>query len=408
MRLTWLVLVSQLAFAAPLRLAVVYGHNGGDGPRAALRFAEADAARFAQVLTEVGLVAPEDLKLLRGQPVASLLSALEWARGRSEGRETLLFLYVSTHADANRGLLPGREVLDWKTLKAALTATGARVRVAIIDGCESSGILETGARPAPSFTIEARESLSVKGEVFITSSASNEPSLEAGAFRGSVFTQHLVAGLRGSADRSGDGRVSLDEAYRFAFERTQEGLAGQHAGFANRLVGYGELPLTFLDRAGGLLLPDGMTALLVRDEQTREPVAYVRGPFAPRLALPPGRYHLELERPEGAREGTTTVRAQVFAPLELDQLGLVTREAHLVKLAAGHCLHVELEQPTPLLRAVASRLESGPCEGPVTLRLSTTEVGLEARVGARRERFAPGGAVDELAARLKAFAEATP
>ena len=37
---------------------------------------------------------------------------------------------------------------------------------------------------------------------------------------GSYFSHHLASGLLGDADRSADGRVTLAEAYAYAYERT--------------------------------------------------------------------------------------------------------------------------------------------------------------------------------------------
>jgi hypothetical protein len=380
--------VPALAHAAPVRVAIVYGHNGGDGPRTPLRYAEADAARVAQALTEVGQVNRENLQLLQGQSVAKLLAALDWAKGRVADRDSVLLVYLSAHADATRGLLPGREQLEWKTLKAAIAATNAKVRVTIVDGCQSSGLLEAGAHVAPTFAIDASESLTVKGDVFITSSASNEPSLEAGQFRGSVFTQHLVAGLRGAADKSGDGRVSLDEAYRFAFERTQEGSSGQHAGFANRLTGYGELQLTSLERASGLVLPEG--AVTVRDADSAEPVISVRG--SARLALPPGRYRVEVEQNGAVKEGGAVVTPGAFERVDVSQLGTSAKQARLLRLGATQgpsALDVVLPRPDPVLLDVAARLRALSSTSPRQLTLERENALVVVSSGAWRASFKP-------------------
>lgn len=60
------------------------------------------------------------------------------------------------------------------------------------------------------------EARSYEGRVYITSSAAGERAQESDEIQGSVFTHYLLAGLRGAADDSGDRRVSLEEAYRFA------------------------------------------------------------------------------------------------------------------------------------------------------------------------------------------------
>ena len=350
-------LASAAAWGAPLKLAVVYGHNGGSAARAPLKYAEADAVRVSQALTEVAGVAPENLKLLTGRPLAELEAALAWAKSRAASNpQTSLVVYLSSHADAQAGLLPGAEVLPWAKLKSLVAGTGAKARVTIVDGCQASGLLEAGAREAPSFTIEAEDQLTVKGDAFITSSASDEPSLEAGQFQGSVFTQHLLAGLRGAADRSGDGRVSLEEAYRFAFERTTAGQSGQHPGFATRLAGYGELVLSAPAAASGLLVPEGVTRLTVKDAGG-QPLISVREPEARRLAVPPGAWLVQVEQVGGTREGRVTVTKGRFTSVEVDRLGAVGRAVSLVRLGQdAPCYAVRAGRVDPRVSALVARL----------------------------------------------------
>src|SRR5207248_10935165 len=59
----------------------------------------------------------------------------------------------------------------------------------------------------------------------------------------------LAGGVLGGADRSGDGRVTLFEAYAYAYDRTvadtAESAAGaQHPTFSYDLAGNGDLVLT--------------------------------------------------------------------------------------------------------------------------------------------------------------------
>ena len=392
--LTTALLLGAVAWGAPLRLAVVYGHNGGSAGRPPLKYAEADAARVAQVLEELGGVGSGDLKLLQGRPVAELFAALDWAGARAATNpQSSLVVYVSAHADAQRGLLPGGEALEWGKLKALIAATKAKARVTIVDGCQSSGLLEASAREAPTFTIAATDELTVKGDAFITSSASDEPSLEAGQFQGSVFTQHLVAGLRGAADRSGDGRVSLEEAYRFAFERTTEGQSGQHPGFATRLSGYGELVMSSPGQASGLLVPDGVERLSVREVSGRALVS-VRRPEARRLAVPPGTWIVQVEQSAGVREGPVVVARGAFASVEIDRLGAMSRPVSVMRLGdAPPCFEVRAERAEPRLSSVATRIQASarrcePGQAPLATVLVQSTPGGQVRV------LTPGDSLD--------------
>lgn len=357
----WLALIlSTPALAGVKRLAIVYGHNSGGGPRAPLRYAEQDASRVAKVFVEAGQIEPGRVRLLRGRPVAELFAALEWARQEAkQDPQTLLFVYVSTHATADDGLLPGSEQVRWKELKRRVAATGAKARVTIVDACQSSGLIETAAKEAPSFTIEAEDRLTVQGDAFITSSASSEPSLEAGQLRGSVFTQHLVAALRGAADVTQDGAVSLDEAYRFAYERTAGGESGQHPGWAMRLSGYGEIVVTRLGAGPGLLVPPGVERLVLRDPSSRDVVLSAVRPAAERLLVPAGDWLVELEREGRRKEGRVSVPASGFGLVDEGRLTARAVPANIVRLglSPGTCPAIELATPLPVLEALRQRLQ---------------------------------------------------
>ena len=80
----------------------------------------------------------------------------------------------------------------------------------IVDSCRSGALFaQKGGTPIAPFGVHLVDDLPSKGEATITSSAADENSLELREIRGSVFTHHLISGLRGAADISGDGRVSL-------------------------------------------------------------------------------------------------------------------------------------------------------------------------------------------------------
>lgn len=303
-----LALVAAL-LAAPIaagaetrRLAVVVGNNAGTGELPPLRFAEADAGKVARVLVELGQVPPEDLYLLQGRPVRdleqalSLLSARVAEIHRSPDARAVLIFFFSGHSDGE-GLELGRERLLFPQLKAMLTATGAEVRIAFIDACRSGAALQAkGGRPAPPFAIRLSDELTTTGEAFLTSSAADEVALESREVAGSFFTHHLVSGLRGAADASGDGQVTLAEAYRYAYDKTLSATAAtlggaQHPAYDFRLSGQGELVLTMLQKATSALeLPQGLDRALVTDVARDQVVAEMAGGSGRTVALTPGTY----------------------------------------------------------------------------------------------------------------------
>ena len=80
------VLAAGLAYAGPLKLAVVYGHNGGTQSRPALRFAQNDASRVADPRLYMRLAA----KVLRNVVAAVTTVASNVNMGLSGGVATTI------------------------------------------------------------------------------------------------------------------------------------------------------------------------------------------------------------------------------------------------------------------------------------------------------------------------------
>ena len=208
------------------RVAMVVGNNAGNGDRPALHYAETDASKFADVLVELGGVAPADLFLLQGKDLATLQAALAHAKQRiaafhadPTSRVVVLF-YFSGHSDGE-ALELGSERLTFAQLRAWLATAGADVRVALVDSCKSGALLAAkGGTPGPAFQIRLTDDVASTGEALLTSSAADEVALESREIGGSFFTHHFISGLRGAADTSGDGTVTLTEAYQYAYAHT--------------------------------------------------------------------------------------------------------------------------------------------------------------------------------------------
>ncbi len=297
-----LLLLSPPADAETRRFALLVGNNAGTGELPPLRFAEADAGKVARVLVEVGNVEEDDVFLLQGRSLAEIERAIALAgdriaevQRRPDARALLLF-YFSGHSDGE-ALELGPEKLAFGRLKSLLASAGAEVRLTIIDACKSgAAIAAKGGKPAPGFTIRLVDELATRGEAILASSAADEVALESREVKGSYFTHHLVSGLRGAADASGDGQVTLAEAYRHAYERTRAAtaatLAGaQHPVYDFRLSGQGELVLASLSRQSARLeLPGGFERGLVFDLARDQVVAELPAGSAPRIALAPGAY----------------------------------------------------------------------------------------------------------------------
>ncbi|HZI16468.1 MAG TPA: caspase family protein [Myxococcus sp.] len=260
-------LVATAAHADTLRrFALVAGNDEGGGDTRPLRFARDDARKMYELLQRLGGVAPGDAKLLLNEDSRDFLEALTDLEARARaakarGERTALLVYYSGHAK-DGSLRLGGSRLAFDDLKRRLSDAPADIRIAILDSCRSGTLTRTkGARRAPAFEIESGAARDARGLVILTSSAADEDSQESDALGGSYFSHHLASGLLGDADRSGDGRVTLFEAYSHAYARTVADTAAstagpQHPTFSYDLAGNGDLVLTDLRASGeGLLVP---------------------------------------------------------------------------------------------------------------------------------------------------------
>ena len=138
----------------------------------------------------------------------------------------------------------------------------------ILDSCRSGALLALkGGTLGQPFDIRLADDLVSTGEAMIASSAADEAALESSEIGGSFFSHHFISGLRGAADASGDGVVTLAEAYQYAFARTlrttsDTTVGPQHPAYDYHLAGRGDLVLTRLQQPSAVLdLPVGFDRL---------------------------------------------------------------------------------------------------------------------------------------------------
>lgn len=314
-----LACVLGTAQAGTHRLAIVLGNNVGNGENPALHYAELDATKLSQALVELGGVEPADLYLLHGRTLAEVRATFaratsQVARWRAEPEvRVVVVFYFSGHSDG-LALELGSERLAFSQLRAWLAQTGADVRVVIIDSCRSGALLATkGGTPGRGFQIRLSDSVASNGEALLTSSAADELALESREIHGSFFTHHLVSGLRGAADLSGDGNVTLGEAYQYAFARTVSATAAttygpQHPAYDYRLTGEGELVLASSARPSAhLTLPAGFDRVLLVHLTRDQVLAEIPRGAMRTLAVPAGAYAVRAWRGGVAFAGRVTV-----------------------------------------------------------------------------------------------------
>jgi len=304
------LIFAALLYAAPQkveRYLLVAGANNGGSDRVKLRYAESDANSFASVMSQMGGVDKSNVLRVFDPNSKALQNGFAELEKRLQGKETgvrrEVIVYYSGHAD-EKGLRLGSDVYSWADLRKNVNNINADVKVAILDACGSGAITRTkGGVSRPAFLQDA--SSEMKGYAFLTSSNENEASQESDRIKGSFFTHSLVGGLRGAADMTGNGKVTLSEAYQYAFDETlrntQNTSAGsQHPNRDMNLAGTGDIVMTDLRETSAVLTLDSNLEgrLFIRDEQGNlfAELNKIRGRQI-ELGMPVGKYSIQMEAP---------------------------------------------------------------------------------------------------------------
>ncbi len=314
----------------------VSANYGGEG-RPTLRYAASDARSFVNVLKEMGGVQAGNVVEVKEPSVAAFQQKIDEldkkiAKNKSAGGRDEVLVYYSGHAD-EKGLRLGKETFAWKALRSKIDSLHADVKIAVIDACGSGAITRAkGGVAVPAFMVD--KSSDMKGYAFITSSTQDESSQESDKLKGSFFTHSLVSGLRGAGDISGDGKVTLSEAYQFAFnetlQKTEATMGGaQHPSRDMNLAGTGDVVMTDLRsmNAGLDIGEDVEGRLFIRDERG-ELVAelYKKAGRPINLGLAAGKYSVRLERPAEYKEASVTLQDNYRAQLTQKQFSAIVAE----------------------------------------------------------------------------------
>lgn len=289
------------------RFVLATGANFGGTTRTPLRYAVSDAQNFVQVLESMGGVQADDKFLLQEPTLAEFQEALQHLQERvatasQSANRIEVVVYYSGHADEN-GLLLGRDRFTYQTLRQAMQTLNADVQIAVLDACASGAITRfKGGQRQQAFLVD--ESSDMKGHAFLTSSSETEVAQESDVIGASFFTHYLVSGLRGAADISGDGKVTLNEAYQFAFQNTLDRTVdtqggAQHPSYDIKMTGTGDVVMTDLRQtSAGLILGETLSGRFYIRDNDRRLVAELNKPAGRsiEIGLPPGTYFVHLEQ----------------------------------------------------------------------------------------------------------------
>ncbi len=333
------------------RFALVAGVNDGGPERVPLRYARSDAEHVARVLERLGGIAPADEILLLDADDAALRKAFRAIEGRIRAAHAThraeLILYYSGHSDEEGLLLHGTH-LSYQELRRWLETVDAQVRIAIVDSCSSGALTRPkGGQRAPPFLVDT--SSAVKGHAILTSSAADEASQESDRIGASFFTHFLVSGLRGAADANQDGKVTVNEAYQFAFtetlartERTRSG--AQHPTYDIQLAGSGDVVVTDLRGTDAILVfPEAAAGrYFVRDREGRLVAELRKVAGRPiELGVDSGAYRVVREDGGRLAEAQLTIASGGRATMPVEGLTAVAREMAAVR--GGELVNVPVD-----------------------------------------------------------------
>ncbi|MFT3691666.1 MAG: caspase family protein [Kofleriaceae bacterium] len=316
-----LVLIALLCAVAHAeqRYAIVIGSNPGWSQDRPLRYAENDAERMRDVLVSLGSFSPDRVELMRDPTTAEVRASLrrlaQVARD-SNNEDTLVFVYYSGHADDVNLHLRG-DPLSQRELQDTLRAMPATIKLAVVDACKSGAVTRKGGAPVDEFVVDV-VAPKLSGLVILSSSGADELSQESRAIAGSVFTHHLVSGLRGAADDDGDHQVTISEAYHYAYGRTRADTAisgaPQRPAFRYELSGQGELVLTKLatPKLAAMTVPKGddeKYVVLDQREWRLIAEAHASKDRDTVVALAPGNYRVKRVLPDHLEVGSMVLAA---------------------------------------------------------------------------------------------------
>jgi hypothetical protein len=314
------------------RFALFVGANDGGTDRELLRYAGSDAEMFSKALVDLGGLDKDDRIVLDDPDVATLEQgfadiAAKIRKAQTAGERVQFVFYYSGHSDET-GLLLGGVRVDYKRLRSLIDKVPADVRIAILDSCSSGAFTRyKGGKKREPFLVGA--AAEVEGHAFLTSSSADEAAQESDRIGGSFFTHFLVTGLRGAADSDGDRRVTLNEAYRFAFEetlaRTETTSGGpQHAAYDISLAGTGDLVMTDLRKTSATLeiAADVFGRIYVRDRRGNLAAELFKpkGSGVVTLALEPGDYAVTIDDGHNLHRADVAVRSNNSERLAVAQL----------------------------------------------------------------------------------------
>jgi len=359
------------------RFVLAVGINDGGNSKVALKYAVSDAKALVRLLTEMGGAEPENINLLVKPDKKEVLKSIELLNkkvkiAKQQYHKTEVIFYYSGHSD-EEGLMLAEEKVSYDILKKSIMELDSDVKVVILDSCSSGAMIrDKGGKMGASFLIDASNDM--KGYAFITSSSEDEVSQESDVIRSSFFTHYLVTGLRGAADVTGDGRVSLNEAYQFAYNetlgRTQKTMGGaQHAGYYIKMSGTGDVVITEIQKSESRLeMEKGLYGIFTIRNQENTLIAELQKKSEQKIQIgvDSGEYFVINQRDNRIYEAVLHIEAGSSVSLVPDSFTSSEREYTFSRgdsLAGNHIIPIN----TQLVSIYSEYYETAICKFSVSL-----------------------------------------
>lgn len=195
-----------------------------------------DSEDFARVLRDEDICSFDDVNVLFNQPESIVRGAIDEFFDQKKP-DDLLVLYFSGHGV--RDELGALYLAVRNTIRTRLRSTAvksdyirevmdqsrSRRQVLILDCC-NSGAFQQGTKAATGVSVGTASAFEGGyGRIILTASDSTQFAWEGdkviGETDNSLFTHFLVEGLGGEADLDGDGRITVDELYDYAYEKVK-------------------------------------------------------------------------------------------------------------------------------------------------------------------------------------------
>ena len=222
------------------RYALIIGNTQYEDPKISeLISPNADANDLSRVLQAQEIGAFDIVDILLNKPLREVLRAIEKFFIRAQYAD-LLLLYFSGHGikdDEGQLFLAVKdtdhELLESTAIKSGfidklMTKSLSRQQVLVLDCCNSGAFAKgTKAIVGNSMGTAAAFNATGMGRFVLTATDATQYAWEGdnvtGLAENSVFTRYLVQGLEtGEADLDGDGKITIDEWYAYAFDQLKQ------------------------------------------------------------------------------------------------------------------------------------------------------------------------------------------